>query len=137
MDGAEETRKNAGRIVVADDADALLTSLCQTLSDDGYVVYPATDGDAALQLVLREAPDLLLTDIQMPALNGLDLCRRLKADPATRLIPVILLTGLDSRNDRIAGITAGADDFLTKPVSTAELRARVALVEVRLAGGRR
>ena len=103
----------------------LLETLCETLRTDGYDVFPATDGDAAMSLVRSETPDLVLTDINMPSMSGIELCRRLKEDPATRLIPVMLLTGLDGRNERLAGIDAGADDFLTKPVNNSELRARV------------
>jgi putative two-component system response regulator len=78
-----------------------------------------------MALVSNESPDLVLTDINMPSLNGIELCRRLKENAATRLIPVMLLTGMDGRSERLAGIDAGADDFLTKPVNNSELRARV------------
>ena len=118
-------RRSAGKIVVADDMAPLLETLCETLITDGYTVFQAADGDVAMSLVRSESPDLVLTDINMPSLNGIELCRRLKEDPATRLIPVMLLTGLDGPRDRLAGIDAGADDFLTKPVNTSELRARV------------
>ena len=118
-------KRVAGKIVVADDNAPLLETLCATLKADGYDVHPAPDGDAAMSLVRSQSPDLVLTDINMPSLNGIELCRRLKEDAATRLIPVMLLTGLDGRNDRLAGIDAGADDFLTKPVNNSELRARV------------
>jgi putative two-component system response regulator len=118
-------RRSAGKIVVADDMAPLLETLCETLTGDGYTVFPAGDGDVALALVRSESPDLVLTDINMPALSGIELCRRLKENPTTRLIPVMLLTGLDGRSERLAGIDAGADEFLTKPVNTSELRARV------------
>ena len=118
-------KRAAGKIVVADDMAPLLETLCETLSSDGYDVLPASDGEVAMSLVESESPDLVLTDINMPSLNGIDLCRRLKENPSTRLIPVMLLTGLDGRAERLAGIDAGADDFLTKPVNTSELRARV------------
>ena len=117
--------KRAGKVVVADDNAPLLETLCATLKADGYDVHPAPDGDAAMALVRSESPDLVLTDINMPSLNGIELCRRLKENAATRLIPVMLLTGLDGRSERLAGIDAGADDFLTKPVNNSELRARV------------
>ena len=118
-------KRATGKIVVADDMAPLLETLSETLRTDGYEVFPAADGEEAMALVRSESPDLVLTDINMPSLNGIELCRRLKDDPATRLIPVMLLTGLDGRADRLAGIDAGADDFLTKPVNTSELRARV------------
>ena len=118
-------KRATGRIVVADDMAPLLETLSETLRTDGYEVFSAADGEEAMALVRTESPDLVLTDINMPSLNGIELCRRLKDDPATRLIPVMLLTGLDGRADRLAGIDAGADEFLTKPVNTSELRARV------------
>jgi cyclic di-GMP phosphodiesterase len=121
----DPTGKRVGKIVVADDMAPLLETLSETLRSDGYEVFSAADGEVAMALVRSESPDLVLTDINMPLLNGIELCRRLKDDAATRLIPVMLLTGLDGRAERLAGIDAGADDFLTKPVNTSELRARV------------
>jgi putative two-component system response regulator len=118
-------RRSAGKVVVADDMAPLLETLCETLIADGYEVFSASDGEVAMALVHSESPDLVLTDINMPSMNGIELCRRIKEDPATRLIPVMLLTGLDGRHERLAGIDAGADEFLTKPVNTSELRARV------------
>ena len=125
MHRANSSKQVTGKVVVADDVPPLLETLCETLTAEGYAVYPAADGEAAMALVQSKAPDLVLTDVHMPSLNGIELCRRLKDDPSTRLIPVMLLTGLDGRNERLAGIDAGADDFLTKPVNTSELRARV------------
>lgn len=125
MPQAPSAKRNSGKIVVADDMAPLLETLCETLRADGYEVFPASDGDVAMALVRSAVPDLVLTDINMPSLNGIELCRRLKENPATRLIPVMLLTGLDGRSERLAGIDAGADDFLTKPVNNLELRARV------------
>ncbi|HEX6314783.1 MAG TPA: HD domain-containing phosphohydrolase [Gemmatimonadaceae bacterium] len=118
-------KRFAGKVVVADDNAPLLETLCATLKADGYDVHPAPDGEVAMALVRSVSPDLVLTDINMPSLNGIELCRRLKENTATRLIPVMLLTGLDGRSERLAGIDAGADDFLTKPVNNSELRARV------------
>jgi cyclic di-GMP phosphodiesterase len=118
-------KRITGKIVIADDMQPLLETLCETLATDGHDVFPAPDGEAAMALVRSESPDLVLTDVHMPSLNGIELCRRLKEDPTTRLIPVMLLTGLDGRKERLAGIDAGADDFLTKPVNNSELRARV------------
>jgi putative two-component system response regulator len=117
--------KKAGTIVVADDVRANIDLLTGLLVRDGYTVHAALDGGAAFELVERVTPDLVLSDVVMPVLNGFDLCRRLKSDRATRLIPVVLVTALGEREDRIEGINAGADDFLTKPVDAHELRARV------------
>lgn len=125
MGPSSALRRNAATIVVTDDVKGLLTQLCEVLRGDGYLVHSASDGETALALIHREAPDLVLADVHMPVLDGIELCRRIKEDPATRLIPVVLLTGVGDRQDRIKGIDAGADDFLTKPVITPELRARV------------
>lgn len=120
-----DVMRRAGTIVVADDHRANIDLLTRLLARDGYTVHPAFDGAAALQLVEREDADLVLSDVLMPGLNGFELCRRLKGNPSTRLIPVVLVTALNRREDRIEGIDAGADDFLTKPVDAHELEARV------------
>jgi putative two-component system response regulator len=95
------------------------------LEQEGLRVVTAEDGPLALDMVESEEPDLVLLDVVMPTLSGLEVCRRLKASPGTRLLPIILVTGLDARPDRLAGIEAGADDFLSKPFDRAELIARV------------
>lgn len=117
--------KRSGKIVVAEHTTELLASFCEVLEGDGYLVYPTMDGATALALVRREAPDLVLTNMQMPALNGVDLCRHIKNNPCTRLIPVMVLTGFGAGSDRLAAIDAGADDYLTKPIQMRELLARV------------
>lgn len=122
----------SARIVVADDIEAGLEALSLLLHEDGHAVFAARDGRSALELVHRHGPDLVLMDVDMPHLTGVEVCRLLKADPATRLIPVMLLTGMADRQARLAGISAGADDFLEKPVRSMELRARVnALVRLK------
>ncbi len=90
----------------------------------GYTVFGASDADEARLLVDQEPPDLILLDVVMPGRNGIDLCRELKEDPETRLIPIILVTGLTERESKLKGIEAGADDFLNKPVDPQELFAR-------------
>ena len=117
--------KTTGKIVVADDVQANLNLLSGILTREGYSVHTAGDGLAALDLVVSEMPDLVVTDVMMPGIDGFELCRRVKSNPATRLTPVIMVTSLGEREDRIAGINAGADDFLTKPFDPHELRARV------------
>ncbi len=117
--------KSQGSVVIADDMPENVELLEELLVADGYTVTSAADGEAALGLVLQQRPDLVLTDVMMPKLDGFELCRRIKADPTTRLTPVVLITGLGEREDRIEGINAGADDFLTKPYDGHELRARV------------
>ncbi len=95
------------------------------LEPDGYAVSSVSDGHAALAEIHRSHPDLILLDVMMPGLDGFETCRHLKKDPATRLIPVVLVTALRDSRDRIRGLEAGADDFLSKPFNAHELRARV------------
>jgi putative two-component system response regulator len=92
---------------------------------DGYQVRFADDGQTALESIARDQPDLVLMDVMMPRVNGFDACVALKQNPATRLIPVVLITALQDSQDRIRGLDAGADDFISKPVNPHELRARV------------
>jgi putative two-component system response regulator len=114
-----------GRVLIVDDVAANVQLLATILSRDGYEVRTAANGDDGLRAVRREHPDLVVTDVVMQGGDGLMLCRAIKRDPSTRLIPVVLLTSLDGRDDRLRGIEAGADDFLVKPFDAQELRARV------------
>ena len=113
------------KILVVDDTPHNVKLLADILGVKGYAVSTATNGEQALASVAAGAPDLILLDIMMPGLSGYDVCRRLRADPATALLPVVLCTSLDPQGERVKGIEAGADDFLTKPINQAELFARV------------
>jgi adenylate cyclase len=113
------------KILVVDDTPMNVKLLVDILSARGYAVAAATDGEDALAKLAADVPDLVLLDIMMPGLSGYDVCRRIRADTATSLLPVVLVTSLDPQQERVHGIEAGADDFLTKPIQQAELFARV------------
>lgn len=112
-------------ILVADDQAANRELLEALLAAEAYQVVSVSDGEEALSALAKYQVDLLLLDVMMPRLNGFEVCERIKANPETDLIPAILVTSLADKEDRIRGIKAGADDFLTRPVDRAELLARV------------
>ena len=114
----------AARILVVDDQRTNAEMVSGLLRNLGYEVDLALGGQEALELVRENGPDLVISDILMPGLDGYELCRRLRANAATALLPVILVTGVE-QSERIKGVEAGADDFLAKPVNWAELFARV------------
>jgi len=114
-----------GRILVVDDIEANVRLLQAKLQAEYYHVLTAADGATALAIAAEEKPDLVLLDVMMPGMDGFEVCRRLKDDPATRHIPIVLVTALDGRADRITGLEAGADEFLTKPIDDVMLFARV------------
>jgi adenylate cyclase len=115
----------AARILVIDDQRTNAEMVSGLLRNLGYEVELALDAEAGLELVRSKAPDLVISDILMPRMDGYELCRRLRASPATTLLPVILVTSADPQTERVKGIEAGADDFIAKPVNWAELFARV------------
>ena len=117
--------KPSGTILLADDNLASRDVLEEFLTRDGYRVLTASDGVEALDLIGKTALDVVLLDVMMPHLSGFDVCRKLKDNPETYLLPVVLVTALSDTQDRIDGHRAGADDFLTRPVDRTELLARV------------
>jgi putative two-component system response regulator len=114
-----------GTVLVADDQAANRELLDELLSSEGFNVLTAADGAAALEHLNLVNIDLVLLDVMMPELNGFEVCAKIKANPETYLIPVVLVTALSDKQDRIEGIRAGADDFLTRPVDRTELLTRV------------
>ena len=113
------------RILVVDDVEANVRLLEAKLTIEYYDVLTASDGATALRVAAEQKPDIILLDVMMPGMDGFETCRRIKADPATSHIPVVLVTALDGREDRIMGLEAGADDFVTKPIDDVVLFARV------------
>lgn len=113
------------RVLVVDDMAQNRTLLERLLSGHGHKVRAVSTGEEALDAVDIETPDLILLDVQMPGMDGFEVCRILKNRPSSRLIPIVLITGLTDRESRMRGINAGADDFIHKPFDSAELLARV------------
>ncbi|WP_165246449.1 response regulator [Paludisphaera soli] len=113
------------RVLVADDIADNIALLAAELEDEGHEVLEARDGAAALDLARAADPDVILMDIMMPVMDGIEACRRLNADPATEAIPVILVSALDREDDVVAGLAAGAHDYVTKPFNAPIVLARV------------
>jgi len=112
------------KILLVDDESASRAALETLLRREGFEVHDASGGAAALAECVSFRPDLVLLDVLMPGMSGFEVCKRIKAAPETRLTPVVLITGLSATEDRIKGINAGADDFLSKPIDFNELLAR-------------
>jgi two-component system, cell cycle response regulator len=113
------------RVLVVDDVEPNVRLLEAKLQHEYYTVLTANSGEAAIAIAHTENPDVILLDVMMPGLDGFETCKRLKDDHATRHIPVVMVTALDQREDRVRGLAAGADDFLSKPIDDVALLARV------------
>ncbi|MBS0263300.1 MAG: response regulator [Planctomycetes bacterium] len=119
-------------MLIADDNQQNCELLDAYLSDEGYHIEMAYDGQQALDMVAKSQPDVILLDIMMPKMSGYEVCQRLKTDPATRNISIIMVTALAEMGDIEKAVNAGANDFLTKPVNKLELTTRVkTLLELR------
>lgn len=119
------TRRRPARILVVDDNPHIVMVMRELLSSHGYDVVTVASAEEATSEIQHQLPDLVISDVIMPGKSGFDLCRELKENPATRLIPLVLITGLSNREDKLHGIECGADDFLNKPIFAEELFARV------------
>lgn len=115
-----------GRVLIVEDIATNRLILRSRLTQAYYDVIEAEDGRQAIEMAGKEDPDLILLDVMMPGIDGFEVCRRLKSDPATLHIPIVMLTALDKRDDRMKGLEAGADDFLSKPFEDIALMSRVA-----------
>ena len=115
----------SGKVLLADDYEPILVGLSALLETAGHTVVTARNGREAVAVAIAERPDVILLDVMMPEVSGIEACARLKAAPETRFTPVVLISGSGERQNRVAGREAGADDFLSKPVDVDELTARV------------
>ena len=122
-------------IIVAEDEDALSTLLTYNLEKEGYEVGVAADGDEAMVMIRERQPDLLVCDWMMPKVSGIEVCRRLRQQPTTRNLPIVMLTARSEESDRIRGLDTGADDYVVKPFSMVELMARIRAVLRRIRPG--
>jgi adenylate cyclase len=125
LDASDAVIQSTARILVVDDTPANVKLLEDLLGFHGYEVEAATSGEEALACIRQQVPDLILLDVLMPGLSGYDVCRRIRADASLAMLPVVMVTALEAREERVKGIEAGADDFLSKPVNPPELLARV------------
>src|SRR2546427_6046300 len=121
------------KILVVDDMPVNVKLLADLLTVKGYTVVTAANGAEALTKVDKEQPGLVLLDVMMPGMSGYDACRKIRENPATAMLPIIMVTALDPAQERVKGIEAGADDFLSKPINQPELLARVkSLLRIKL-----
>jgi len=114
-----------GRILVIDDEKDLIELIRYNLEKEGFLVNGALDGEKGLEIAFQERPDVIIIDLMLPGMDGLEVCRTLRADPRTARIPAIMLTAKSTESDRILGLELGADDYVTKPFSPRELTARI------------
>ncbi len=119
---------DGGKIIIIEDEVDILEVIEHNLSREGYEVHTATDGGEGLRLVKKEMPGLVLLDIMLPGLDGIEVCRKLKEDDATRHIPIIMVSAKGEESDVVLGLGLGADDYVTKPFSPRELTGRVRAV---------
>jgi two-component system alkaline phosphatase synthesis response regulator PhoP len=136
--------ENAGssrslKILIVDDEKDIVDLVAYNLEKEGYETLKALDGEKALQLVRTKTPDLVVLDLMLPGIQGLEVCKRIRKDPETASIPIIMLTAKGAEIDKIVGLEVGADDYITKPFSVKELLARIKAVlrrsEARRAAG--
>jgi two-component system alkaline phosphatase synthesis response regulator PhoP len=116
------------KILIVEDEKDIIKMIEYNLKKEGFKVIAARDGEDALDLVLRQCPDLILLDLMLPGIDGLEVCKTLKKDPKTASIPIIMLTAKSQESDKVVGLELGADDYVAKPFSPRELIARIKAV---------
>jgi len=119
-----------GRILVVDDTPVNLKLLADLLTAKGYSITTAASGPEALEKINGATPDIVLLDVMMPGMSGYDVCRKIRENPATAMLPVVMVTALDPGQERVKGIDAGADDFLSKPFDATELQGSLRAAEL-------
>ena len=117
--------KKSTSILIVDDEPDILEFLCYNLEKEGYTVGTASNGEAGLEKAIAQKPDLILLDIMMPEMDGIEVCQRLKSNPATETIPIIFITAKVSKEGKLEGLDAGAVDYITKPIDLDETLARI------------
>ena len=119
------TEQHANTILVVEDDEDIADTIRYNLEREGYSVRTAPTGETGLDLILGSPPNLVLLDVNLPKMNGFELCRLLRSEPRTARLPILMLTARNSESDKVLGLRLGADDYLTKPFSIRELAARV------------
>lgn len=119
---------NYGKILVVDDEEHIVELIKYNLESNGYNIITASDGKEAYEIAIREKPNLILLDIMLPVLGGIEVCKKLKEDKNTEHIPIIMLTAKSEEIDKVLGLEIGADDYITKPFGIRELIARIKAV---------
>jgi DNA-binding response OmpR family regulator len=125
MNPSPDIADHPARVLIVDDEGTNRRLLEVMLATEGFILSSAASGEEALALVARQPPDLILLDVMMPGMDGYQVAHRIKGNATTKNIPVIMITAQDDHRARLLGLSAGAEDFLTKPVDRAELCARV------------
>jgi two-component system, OmpR family, alkaline phosphatase synthesis response regulator PhoP len=115
-------------VLTIDDEKDLVELVSYNLKKEGFLVDSALDGESGLAAAIKNLPDIIIVDLMLPGIDGLEVCRRLRAEPRTARIPIIMLTAKSAESDRIVGLELGADDYVTKPFSPRELAARIKAV---------
>ncbi len=127
LSGGERSKLSAKVLIVDDEIDSLkLIGLL--LESKGYQIVAAQNGERAIEKALQEPPDLVILDVMMPGMSGYEVCRRLRTDPRTATIPILMFTAKTQVMDKVIGFEAGADEYLTKPIQPAELLDRVEML---------